>query len=470
MGAVFRGLIRDVWNWERHLFDWAKIEGVDFREWLAGNGATSLVLDSSLVRFAYTGLFANLAGEDGAGGLVAANTAVQSMMSIAGYKGSFVWQMKAGTGETLVLPLYDLLATRGVQFHFFHEVIGLRPALDGHIDRITLRPQVKLTVPRYDPIAVLPGGQRVWPDHPLYEQIDPAQAKELQERHIDLENPWADWIGEKPYALELNSDFDEVILAIPVGALPHCCPEILATNERWRAMVEQVKTTATVSSQLWLKRSLSDLGFDRAAWHLPETDAPNAVTYNGLPYSWIDQTLTAPYEAWPAGESPQLIAYFTGALDDPPVIPLFSDHAFPILQQERARDIMAQWLRTCFGWFLPKAAPREFPQGLDFKLLAWPSTEPNPTARQRFDAQFFRANIAPALRYTLSVPGSAAHRLKPGHSGYRNLFLAGDWTDFGLNMGYIEGAVISGLKAADALAHRRFGLSKRRVIAGDLTA
>ena len=39
-------------------------------------------------------------------------------------------------------------------------------------------------------------------------------------------------------------------------------------------------------------------------------------------------------------------------------------------------------------------------------------------------------------------------------SGYDNLFLAGDWTDSGINAGCIEAAVLSGLQAANAV-HRR---------------
>jgi uncharacterized protein with NAD-binding domain and iron-sulfur cluster len=68
--------------------------------------------------------------------------------------------------------------------------------------------------------------------------------------------------------------------------------------------------------------------------------------------------------------------------------------------------------------------------------------------------QFFRANIDPWQRYTLSLPGSARHRLKTGDSGFSNLFLAGDWIDFGMNVGYIEGALVSGLQAGRALRQK----------------
>jgi uncharacterized protein with NAD-binding domain and iron-sulfur cluster len=43
--------------------------------------------------------------------------------------------------------------------------------------------------------------------------------------------------------------------------------------------------------------------------------------------------------------------------------------------------------------------------------------------------------------------------LRPDESGYDNL-AAGDWTDSGMNAGCIEAAVLSGLKAANALLGR----------------
>ena len=52
------------------------------------------------------------------------------------------------------------------------------------------------------------------------------------------------------------------------------------------------------------------------------------------------------------------------------------------------------------------------------------------------------------------APGSDAYRLRSDESGYDNLFLAGDWTDNGLNAGCIEAAVISGLQAANAVLGR----------------
>ena len=81
-------------------------------------------------------------------------------------------------------------------------------------------------------------------------------------------------------------------------------------------------------------------------------------------------------------------------------------------------------------------------------VLTAPATSSGPL---RFQAQFWVAAINPGDRYVLTLVGSSKTRLQPGASGYTNLFLAGDWTDYGLNLGCFEGAVMSGLMAANAI-------------------
>lgn len=72
----------------------------------------------------------------------------------------------------------------------------------------------------------------------------------------------------------------------------------------------------------------------------------------------------------------------------------------------------------------------------------------------RLDAQYWTANVDPSDRYVQSPPGSAIHRLRADEAGYQNMFLAGDWTNCGLNAGCIEAAVLSGLQAANAVRGR----------------
>ena len=186
-----RGILGEVWDPTTKSFQWSKIDGEDYRAWLTKWGATEFLLDSPIVRFAYTGLFANLIGGNGKGGLVSAGTAMHTMMEAGGYKGSFCWQFASGTGDTMVMPLYDVLVARGVDFQFFRQVEQIQWSA-GTIQSLTVGNQVTLTGASYDP-AIQVGNLRAWPAEPLYDQIDPTQAKLLQERHVDLEDPWADW-------------------------------------------------------------------------------------------------------------------------------------------------------------------------------------------------------------------------------------------------------------------------------------
>ena len=89
--------------------------------------------------------------------------------------------------------------------------------------------------------------------------------------------------------------------------------------------------------------------------------------------------------------------------------------------------------------------------GLDFSVLH-NSPGSNLIGVQRFNQQFWRANIDPTESYVTSPPGSTAARLKAWATGFSNLAIAGDWTYTGLNVGSVEGAVMGGKLAAFAVA------------------
>jgi uncharacterized protein with NAD-binding domain and iron-sulfur cluster len=76
----------------------------------------------------------------------------------------------------------------------------------------------------------------------------------------------------------------------------------------------------------------------------------------------------------------------------------------------------------------------------------------NQEGKIRFDAQYWRVNVDPWERYTLSVKGSSAYRLRADQSGYSNLYFTGDWIDNGVNVGCIEASVIAGMRAASAIS------------------
>lgn len=444
-----KGVLKDVYDPKTKQFDFTKIDKYDYREWLGMQGAPQWLVDSVIVRFFYTGTFANLVNETG--GAVAAGTALQFFAKSVGYKGSFVYQMVYGTGEVMIMPLYEVLQSRGVQFKFFHKIEQVHYAAGGLIENISYAEQVQLTVPEYNPVKkIMKGTLSAWPDEPLYDQINPNDVERLKAGKVNLEDPWANWEDYKKGQLQKGVDFDEVILGIPLGTLKTICSEIIDKEDHWKLMADNVITTPTQSAQLWFLSSLQEMGFDLAAWGLPQKfSAPNVVVYQNPMYSWLDSSLVLPSENWPSDQNPKFLAYFTGPYVIRKPLPPFTDHYYQARENERLKGAFEQWLLDNAGWFWPKATTYLYPQGLNFQLLADVSNSKD--GYTRFDNQFFRANVRPTDHYTLSVPSSALYRLKADASGFDNMYLCGDWIDFGGNVGYIDGTIQSGQQAAQAL-------------------
>jgi hypothetical protein len=85
------------------------------------------------------------------------------------------------------------------------------------------------------------------------------------------------------------------------------------------------------------------------------------------------------------------------------------------------------------------------------------------TGQDRFASQYIHANVMPSERYVLSVPGSSKHRLPANDPDeFANMYLTGDWTDNGFNLGCVESATMSGLLASNAIS----GYPKRDQIIG----
>lgn len=447
-----KGVLTDVYDPATKSFDFNKIDKYDYREWLGMQHAPQWLIDSVIVRFFYTGTFANLVNDKG--GAVAAGTALQFFSMSIGYKGSFIYQMIYGTGEVMIMPMYEVLKNRGVTFKFFHKIEQVHYSETGVIESISYAEQVQLAVPEYNPVKrIINDTLSAWPSEPLYEQINPGDVAKLKAGKISLEDPWADWQDYRQGQFAKGVDFDEVILGIPIGTLKTICSEIIRKEERWQLMVDNVATTPTQSAQLWFLRSLKELGFDLASWGLPPKNGfPNVVVYQNPMYSWLDSSMLLPNEDWPTNQTPQFLAYFTGPYVLRKPLPPFSDHEYQQRENERLKDTFEQWLYDNAGWFWPKATTYLYPQGLDFQLLADPDNAPD--GYSRYLSQFFRANVRPTDQYTLSVPNSASFRLKADASGFDNLFLCGDWIDFGGNVGYIDGTIQSGQQAAQALRTR----------------
>ncbi len=481
--AAFKGVMKDVYDPQSHTFDFHRINHLDFRQWLADNGASELTRNSVLVQFFYNAPFNSLIDGNLQGGLIAAGTAMMFLTQGASYKGSIFNQMRAGTADTLIMPLYQVLAARGVHFHFFHKVTSLEisSANPGKIGAIEIERQIRLkdTSRPYDPVMKTASGVPAWPGEPLYDQIDPTQAEQLKAlfaRGESLESPWCSWNGGEKIKLEEGRDFHEVILGIPVSALGDLSGAMIHGDpdrdraKRWNDMIHNIGSTQVMSAQLWLKPDLAGLGFDRDRWGLArENCAPNVVTYAYPVFSWLDQTQFLQIENWAENEEqPRMVAAFTNAMMDPVNMPPYSHHKFNKEQKDRVRETMRQWLWDQMGWFFPNATSAAAPAGLNWELLCSPQSS-EASASMRFDDQFFEAAVNPSDRYILALPNTEQYRMTPDNSGFENMVLVGDWTQFGANFGYMEGTVLSSIIAVKSLTGRIVSSGIREpLLPGDL--
>jgi uncharacterized protein with NAD-binding domain and iron-sulfur cluster len=432
--AAIRGVLTDGVLF--HGFD--VLDDQDLIQWLRRHGASEQTLSSAPVRGFYGYFFAFENGDPNRPRLAAGAGLRHLVRLLLTYKGAPFWEMLAGMGDAVFAPLYLVLKRRGVQFHFFHRVEQLGLSSDHHsVATIRVSRQVTLKGPEYDPLVMVKD-LPCWPSTPRYEQI--VEGEQLRQQGIDLECPWSPWHNVEEITLHAGRDFDLVLLGITLGPLKQICAELIAVSPAWKDMVDHLRTTPTIAVQTWFGPKMAAMG-----WTMP---AAVGTAYAQPLDSWADFTHLVGRENWPATATPGALLYFCGAWPESEVIPDFSAHDFPAQEKARAKHVAMQWLQDNAAHVLPAVRPAINPTALDWSDLAAPA---GVQGAARFNFQYWRANISPAERYVLSVPGDARYRLRAGQSGFVNLYLAGDWIFTGLG-GCIEGAAIAGMMAARAIS------------------
>ena len=433
-----------------HGFD--VINDIDFYAWLTKHGANqTYTVHSAPVRGFYDLVFAYENGDFNKPN-IEAGTMLRGMLKVAfAYQGGMMWKMQAGMGDTVFTPFYQVLKQRGVNFKFFHKVTELVPNGET-VGEIRLSQQVSLMsgVDSYDPLVDVKG-LPCWPSDPNYAQIAPAEASLLQVNSVNLESHWSNWpaLYEKAFGKPLPSlilkqgiDFDQVVFGISVAALPHLCPKLLAQSPALRATSENVKAVVTQAYQVWLGKDVKQLGW--SAW--PADGQEPVLSGFTEPFdTWAPMDQLLPREDWPEGSEPKNVSYFCSAMpmaNFPPP----ADYGFPATCAAKVKqDAITQLSQQVYALW-PNAASKESFQ------WAWLIAPPEQTGVQRFDSQFWRANIDPSERYVISVVGSSRFRLATDGSGFKNLFLVGDWIKTGLNAGCVEAATMAGMQASRAIS------------------
>jgi len=424
--AAARGILAD--NVLEEGFE--AIDDEDWAAWLECHGASKLTVGDSpavrapVLRSVYDVAFCFPDG-DVSKANAAAGTATSDLLKLMfGYHGHLAYKMTAGMGDAIFAPLYELLRRRCVKFRFFHSVTELRPSEDGRlVDQIDVVPQVE-KAGEYDPLVDVKG-LPCWPHLPLWEQLPP-EAKPAGARFETELDP----LDREEHTITLRrdqGDFDEVVLAIPVGALGLSCGPLMERDPELRAMFEGSATVQTQAFQLWTRRPHDQLGFRHPSDSVAATFVEPLDTY-------CDMGHLLSKEDWDPRDDVRGVAYVCGVLKHRDET---ADEA-----SERVRQNALRYMRE------------------EVKHL-WSNAEHDPWAEladredrdgeDRFDAQYWRANTALWERYVITPAGNVSSRLPSAGASFANLVLAGDWTENGLNGGCVEAAVISGRQAARAL-------------------
>jgi uncharacterized protein with NAD-binding domain and iron-sulfur cluster len=415
------------------------LDDYDCRDWLRLNGASERAVQSPFVRGLYDLAMGYEAGDPNRPVIAAGQGLRGSIRTFFGYRGAFMWRMRAGMGDVVFAPLFTAMARRGVRFEFFHRLtnVGLAPAGD-HVRSLTFDVQAKVRgAGPYQPLTTV-SGRPCWPSRPDYAQL--VDGKRLETEGWNFESHW-DRRRAAEKTIEVGRDFDLVVLGVGVGAIPHVASEILARDERWRRMTKEVKTVASQAFQIWLNEDLESLGWIGPAYITGAFEKPFDT--------WCDMAQVVPEEAW--ADRPRTSVYFCAVLPEPPQPEGADDIGYPARCAEEVRRSAERFLEGPIRDVWPNA----FDADGRFRWSVLKAPDETPCASdgpERFATQYWRANINPSDRYVIPTPGSLRHRISPLDTGYDNLTVAGDWTDSGFHSGCVEGAVMSGLLAAHALS------------------
>jgi uncharacterized protein with NAD-binding domain and iron-sulfur cluster len=468
-----------------------RIDRWDLRDWLRRHGASHFARHSSLIRTWYD---ATISYEDGVEkrAKCSAGVAIQAMLrSMLTYKGAFAFQMSAEVGDSFVAPIVRALEIRGVRFHFYHRVEELEVSSSTRaVETISLNQQIpdppRQTADLFMRVKYRSGGKlherHCWPSVPLqkaarnqtflpdsyYSTCKHAALKLRRRSASDCDRP------------AHKDEFDVVVCALPLGVIQ----DVLVDRERgkladveghWQQMFRQVRFTESQAIRMWFNVGIEELGWRHeppilsgTTWpHSTWEDNSQAVDVHNFPIDNRPEnkprtiaTLFGPlatgssnirdprHHAAQVAVARQSAEAFLGRAmsdktaltsDTPPVSAILD--LWPDLRQAEAAGPAEEASAL-------RAEPTKQGAAIDWAKFI---DLDNGVGPARFGFQVVSANVGPNESYVLAWPETLKYRARPDESGYQHLYLAGDWTRNGIEAGTVEGAVISGLKAANAI-------------------
>jgi len=452
--GVFTDIIRDGKNYD-------DLNSDDFQQWLHFYDAKfPYAADSPYVNGLYDAAFAYRNGKTRD---LAAGTAIRISLWISfGYKSNYIYKMQAGMGEVVFSPLYKLLSEKingqppRVKFNFFHRVTSLELDPTGKkIARVQMRKQAH-PIGEYQPLidAKMPKDTTsfwCWPDTPKWDELKYGDdLSQLDAPGTDLESRWTRITGTQNDDVTLDiGENDIVVFAMPAPALKELVSELENASPKFGAMLDAIKSVTTVAAQLWIK-------------NLPPS--PRLWGHRGL-----KEELIAGGSANPASilldytpiekteiNDPDInhLLYTCGVIpeqhpdDNPEGIPT-PESDYPQILRSNLGVGMKNWLAQEGSALFPELADGNG----QFNWNHLEGGEPDPMKEQ-----YHRVNFDGSSRYILSVRNSIQHRLSPDQSGFSNLYLAGDWTKTGIDLGCVEAACTSGMMAVEAITGESLGI------------
>jgi uncharacterized protein with NAD-binding domain and iron-sulfur cluster len=438
-----------------------ELNDFDLVQWLRLNGASDDSLNSAIIHALYDLPFAYEQGDRRMPRLAAGAGLRGALRLLFTYRGSMVWKLNAGMGDVVFAPFYQLLKRRGVTFKFFHRLRNMKLHIDtGGRERPYIaalefdeQAQVK-SGSDYQPLINVHGVPS-WPARPDYAQL--LAGEQLKNEGWEFESHWEPRrVAAK--TLRVTDDFDCVVLAVGLGAIPYVGSELVEHDPRWHAMITHCRTTATQAFQIWMNQEIEDL----AAVGIQTT-----LTGFVQPFeTCADMRQMIGQENWTI--TPRSAAYFCGVLPDEQLPADPDDIEFLQKARQQVRRNAVRFLSSELAHLWPGVLGEN---GFRWNMLVDPSAgsdNGDEADQSRFDSQFWTANVNPSDRYCLSLPGTLQYRISPLDNSYDNLTIAGDWTECGLNTGCVEAAVISGRLAAHAICGcpRLHTTSSRRPLRG----
>jgi uncharacterized protein with NAD-binding domain and iron-sulfur cluster len=417
------------------------IDSLDFKDWLLRHKASEGLMRSPIVLATINTTYQYPEGDLARPPEMSAASYLQWTLRAFVDLGGAYYLFAAGSGDTIISPMYQVLRKRGVKFEFFSRLESLSLSSDARtVETIDIGRQAQVLSGHYKPLMSFKG-LCVWPNRPDLAQLEHGS----DYSNFDFEDPFSVSPHNRVQRLTIGEDFDTVILALPPKALALCAKQLFERLPKWKASLDASRATATQSLQIWLKKPVKEIdGRDLPGdFHL----AGNYAT--GL-HGHVDFGKFLKFEGWPE-EGPEGLMFFSGVMKHEPIHDGPDGQAFAdtIVRHTAHQMLVSQGARL-----LPLAGLNEnlgasSPFAVNFDILY--CLNPTPPGAARLDAQFFKANARPSELYTQAPPGTRETRITPLDTGVTNLTCAGDWVDTVLNVGSFEGATIGGMLAACAV-------------------